>query len=216
MWIELIRYSSTTRTMTRTGDTIMRPSPLRISGVSGSTSSVRPSSAVTRTAASGGHGRRADRAPDFPVHGDLARLSGRQVGQRPPRRADQPVGAGHRLMLLRLHRQPAQEQHDGGDRERDRHHELVADTDAGQLVGDHHRSNHQRRCAADAQHAEARHLDLHDQQRDAEDDQQHAARVHGQDLEGEEREQQRDAAGDAGQRSRPGSTAPPSARACPA
>src|SRR5256885_58612 len=52
---------------------------------------------------------------------------------------------------------------------------------------------------ADGEHAVARHLDLGDEEHDGEQDEQQAREVDRQALEGEERQDQRDAADDAGQ-----------------
>ena len=67
------------------------------------------------------------------------------------------------------------------------------------LVIQHQRAERHRDHAADGQHAVADDLHLGDEQHDREEDQQHAGKVDRQALEGEERQDQRDAADDAGQ-----------------
>ena len=63
-------------------------------------------------------------------------------------------------------------------------------------IDQHQRAEEQSRHAADGEHAEARDLDLEDQQRDPEQDQHDARVADRQHLQREERQQQADAAGD--------------------
>jgi len=114
--------------------------------------------------------------------------------------AGDPLGAGQRHLAVYPQHSGQQEDDDDGDHQRRRQNDLEPDAQRRDLrVDEHERADHEANEAGHGQQAVTGHLDLRDEEADGEHDEHDTDVVDGQDGEGEQRQEDGDAAENTGE-----------------